>query len=88
MVHGVPARVMIRKVTSDRDLKHDRPDSVTDMGPVEHVEITPDYRAELSVPLTSAQLAAIDRIAQDRGISAAEVVQQLIEQALMQRARR
>ena len=79
---------MIHKVTSDSDRKHVVPDPLMDLGPVERVDVTADYRAELSVPLTSAQLAAIERIAQAQRISPADAVQRLVEQALALRAHR
>lgn len=60
-----------------------------DLGPgiVEQVEATPDYRAELSVPFTSEQLAALERVAREEGVSPEEAAQRLVGRALAVRSR-
>jgi hypothetical protein len=70
---------------SDRDIG---PDTRMDLDELERVEVAPDYSAELAVPLSSAQLAAIDRLAHERGVSTGRAAQLLVEQALAAADRR
>ncbi len=64
------------------------PDSSMDLDAMESVEVTPDYRAELSVPFTTKQLATLERVARADGISPATAAQRLVEEALAVRAHR
>lgn len=65
---------------------HKREDIAPDE--VERVETTADYHAELSVPFTARQLAAVQRIANERGVNATAAAQQLIDEPLAVRSHR
>lgn len=47
-----------------------------------------DVELAMTVPFTAAQLAALERIARERGISVVEAVQRLVEEGLESRAHR
>jgi hypothetical protein len=73
-----------------QDEKHDDlgPDPTMDLSDVEPVETTPGYKPALVVPFTSEQLSALVRIGHERGVNAIGAVQQLVAEALSERASR
>lgn len=79
-IEGVDA--MSDEMRNGMDARDVGPDPEMNLGDLERVEVAPDYCAELAVPLSSAQLAAVDRLAHERGISPGRAAQLLVEQAL------
>lgn len=77
---------MMNPVAPDRERRDI--DEAPDMDlAVERVEVASDYCAELSVPFSSDQLAALERVAREQGVSPAQAAQRLVEQALASRTR-
>ena len=72
------------------DTERNRVDRADRLDPkkVEAVEVAADYRAELSVPFTSEQLAALERFAREERTSPEQAAQRLVERALAARSRR
>ena len=64
------------------------PDPAEDLGAVEPVETARGYNVEVAVPLTSAQIVAVERYAQEQRIDVAEALQRLVDAALAARSRR
>ena len=56
-----------------------------DLGPV---EVAPDYRLEISVPLTPEQLDALADLVQEQGKTHGEVIRELLDEALAARRAR
>ena len=65
-----------------------QPDESLEVGEVERVPSNPEARVAYAVPFTHDQLAALERIARERGITAIGAVQRLVEEGLEARAHR
>lgn len=63
------------------------PDEDMDLTEAEPVEFPPDFRIELVVAFTSAQLTALSELAREHGIHEIQAVQLLVDEALAARAR-
>ena len=71
------------------------PGNSDDIGPDEEMDLdggavlaASDGGTSLTVPFTAEQLAQLERIARERGITPLEVVQRLVEEGFEARARR
>jgi hypothetical protein len=79
---------MIYRMAAEPQPRDLGPDPDVDLTAVEPVHVTPGYHAEISVPLTSAQLVAVERYAAERGVGVAEAAQALVAAGIAARGRR
>jgi hypothetical protein len=64
------------------------PDEAIDLAGGIRLQANSDAALALAVPFTGVQLATLERIALERGITSVETVQRLVEEALEARAHR
>lgn len=67
---------------------HMRPKSMHDLEDLGQVEVAPDFRLEISVPLTPEQLDALAELVQEQGKTHGDVIRELLDEALAARRAR